>query len=1092
MVALSIFGVFLSTAYGANPSFARRFTERADALDVLDWIDPLIGSRNGGNVFSGATLPYGMAKAVADVDGENTGGFSTDGSRITGFSALHDSGTGGNPSLGNFPIFPQLCPEDDLNNCKYPITNRAVHYKDDSIKAEPGYFGVTLENGIKADMTVSEHVALFRFDFSGGIVTGNDTSLSPLIQLDLTDLWASRQNASITVEASEGSNSGQIRGNGTFLPSFGAGSYVLYFCLDISGGKVKDSGVWVNNRAGTEPKQLHVTRGFNLFYLQAGGFIRFQAPLNGPIYARMGLSFISTDKACSNAETEIPTPESQFDDMVANAKNAWRQKLAPITIEPGGVNDSMQISFWSGIYRTMISPQDYTGENPHWESNEPYFDSFYCIWDMWRVQLPFLTIVDPIIQSKLVRSLLDTYKHRGWLPDCMMSTCKGWTQGGSDADNVLADAYVKNLSGIDWELAYQAMVNDAENEPLEWSIQGRGGSASWKRLNYIPYLDFDPYGFGTNSRSISRTLEYSYNDFCLATLAKGLGKDTYTKYISRAGNWQNLFKADQKSTINGIDSGFTGFFQPKYLNGTWGYQDPIACSPLAGWCSLTSNPSETFESSCWEYMFFVPHDIHKVIELLGGPETFLRRLDFFHTSGLADIGNEPVFLTVYMPHYAGRPGLSSKRAHSYIPSRFNSTHPGLPGNDDSGAMASFTIFANIGLFPNPGQNVYFIIPPFFESVSIISPLTNKTATIRNLNFDNEYKRIYIQQAKLNGETYTKNWVGHEFFTEGWTLELTLGEEESEWGTKEEDLPPSLSTGSIEVGLLSPSKLEPNAPMQTTQTSLAKHRQLIFRHPAAPLQLHNPIVLRTLSSEKMPPPRLLSPILRSRTKFPAQYLRTIPPIRHASTEPGTPTVPWKTPHSITSWPPEPLIPPPKEGEILLERRPNRDLPPYVPKRPLSNPMSPAKTNYQLTQPSSVPPFIPKDVQRTFPIFVLVMGISVFAFFNYQKQESSVVTSTLYALRTNPLVREELGDEIYFASKYPWIRGEINQVHGRINISFWVKGTRRQGKVVLRCRRRGRGGYFVTQEWSLELEDGRVLQLYDPDGNAVDPFQDPLGE
>jgi putative alpha-1,2-mannosidase len=202
----------------------------------------------------------------------------------------------------------------------------------------------------------------------------------------------------------------------------------------------------------------------------------------------------------------------------------------------------------------------------------------------------------------MVRSLLDTYKNEGWLPDCRMSLCKGWTQGGSNADVLIADAYIKNLTGIDWDLAYDAIVNDAENEPLEWSYQGRGGLESWTKVNYIPYLDFDWKGFGTNSRSISRTLEYSYNDFNVATVAKGLGKeDDATKYLSRSTNWQNLFKKDQKSIINGTDTGFTGFFQPKYLNGTWGYQDPIACSSLASFCSLTSNPSETFESSVWEY-----------------------------------------------------------------------------------------------------------------------------------------------------------------------------------------------------------------------------------------------------------------------------------------------------------------------------------------------------------------------------------------------------------------------------------------------------------------------------------------------------------
>ena len=208
----------------------------------------------------------------------------------------------------------------------------------------------------------------------------------------------------------------------------------------------------------------------------------------------------------------------------------------------------------------------------------------------------------------MVRSLLDTYKHEGYLPDCRMSLCKGWTQGGSNADIVLADASVKNLTGpIDWSLAYEAMVNDAEKEPLEWSYEGRGGLQSWKRLGYIPYLDFDYLGFGTNSRSISRTVEYAYNDFCVATVGRGLGKgQEYETYLARSGNWRNLYKKDQTSFVNGTDTGFVGFFQPRYLNGSWGYQDPIACSALSGsWCSLTSNPSETFESSVWEYQLYV-------------------------------------------------------------------------------------------------------------------------------------------------------------------------------------------------------------------------------------------------------------------------------------------------------------------------------------------------------------------------------------------------------------------------------------------------------------------------------------------------------
>ncbi|UQC90889.1 glycosyl hydrolase family 92 [Colletotrichum lupini] len=705
------------------------------SFDPLAFVDPLIGSQRGGNVFAGATLPYGLAKAVADVDGEKTGGYSTDGSNITGFSIVHDSGTGGNPSLGNFPLFPQLCPGDELNNCRFRIGDRATQHEANKTVAEPGYFSVELSSGVKADMTVSEHAALMRFKFpSGG-------SEHPLVLLDLTDLWASRQNASIKVDTP----TGRMFGNGTFLPSFGAGSYVLHYCVDFFGAQVFDTGVWVNNRAGNEPKELFITRGFNLFDLEGGGFVRFKELTNDTVTARVGVSFKSSDQACRNAEKEIPDPLNNFDSLVKTAKDAWREKLSPVSVKAAGATEDLQKSFWSGLYP----------------------------------------------QAQMINSMLDIYKHEGWLPDCRMSLCKGWTQGGSNADVVIVDSYVKNLTSIDWKVALAAITKDAEDEPLEWSYEGRGGLTSWKTLNYIPYLDFDPVGFGTNSRSITRTLEYSYNDYCLATLAQGLGEgQSHDKYIARSMNWQNLWKEDQRSLINGTDTGFSGFFQPKYMNGTWGFQDPIACSNLAGFCSLTTNPSETFEASIWQYQFIVPHSTSTLIDLMGGDDAFVSRLNYFHASPLADISNEPVFLTVYLYHYAGRPGLSAERIHKYIPSAFNSSRGGLPGNDDSGAMGAFLAFSVMGLFPVAGQNVYLITPPFFEEVSVKNPVTGGNATIKCVGFDAAYKNIYVQSAKLDEEAYTKSWIGHEFFSQGKTLELTLGDKESDWGKSKEARPPS--------------------------------------------------------------------------------------------------------------------------------------------------------------------------------------------------------------------------------------------------------------------------------------------------------------
>lgn len=352
-------------------------------FDPIPLIDPLIGSQNGGNVFAGASRPYGLAKAVADVDSSvsNAGGFATDsGAQITGFSAAHDSGTGGNPSLGNFPLFPQVCPGDELDACEFRIGDRKIGWKVDSVEARPGYFALELENGVRADMAVADRTAVMRFAFptADGNGTGkwNTTAKEehPLVLLDLTDLWQSRQNASISVDAA----TGRMKGNGTFLPSFGAGSYVMHFCVDFFGADVYDSGVWVNNRAGTEPKELYVTRGFNLFFIEAGGFVRFKNVVNSTVTARVGLSFISAEQACRSAETEVPDPVAGFEGLVGSAVDAWREKLSPVSVVPGdGVSKDLQVSFWSGLYRTMMSPQNYTGENPNWNSGIPYFDSFY-------------------------------------------------------------------------------------------------------------------------------------------------------------------------------------------------------------------------------------------------------------------------------------------------------------------------------------------------------------------------------------------------------------------------------------------------------------------------------------------------------------------------------------------------------------------------------------------------------------------------------------------------------------------------------------------------------------------------------------------
>ncbi|OOQ90455.1 putative alpha-1,2-mannosidase family protein [Penicillium brasilianum] len=785
--------VILSLFLASSRALAGTAVSSVEDYDVLQYIDPLIGSANGGNVFPGASLPYGMAKAGADTNSDsNQGGFAYDGSNVTGFSSMHDSGTGGSPSLGNFPLFPYVqCKDDDVNGCVYPKKSRATPYTPGSVQASPGYFALSLESGVDVEMTAAQHTSLFRFTFP--------EESKPLILLDLSDLSDSRQdNASISIDKS----SGRMTGSGRFLPSFGSGAYTLHFCADFqSSGSLRDSGIFVDARASTDVHDLTISRSINGYPLPGGGFVRHEAPPDGIIQARVGVSFISPEQACSHAEAEIG--DFDFASTLQDAIDQWTEKMQPIRVSRNGVKESVLTNFYSGIYRTMINPQNYTGENPLWKSSEPYFDSFYCLWDSFRSQIPFLTIFDPSSVAQMVRSLIDTQRHLGWLPDCRMSLCKGFTQGGSNADNILVDAYVKGLNdGINWDAGYAAVQKDAENEPYDWSNEGRGGLQSWKSLHYIPVEDFDYMGFGTMTRSISRTLEYSYNDFAIALMARGLNKTSDAeKYEKRSESWKNLFKQDQTSFINGKDTGFTGFFQPKYLNQTWGNQDPLECSNIdnsGSICSLQNNAVETFESSIWEYQFFVPHDMAALIPMLGGPASFVKRLDYLHDQNITYIGNEPAFLTVFQYHYAGRPAKSTARVRTYIPDFFSPTPAGLPGNDDSGAMGSFVAMSMMGLFPNPGQSVYLITVPFFESVSIVSPLTGNTATVRVANWS-KFNSLndtgstgFIQSATLDGQPYTRNWVDHDFFTEGQDLVITLGRNESAWGTGPQDLPPSLS------------------------------------------------------------------------------------------------------------------------------------------------------------------------------------------------------------------------------------------------------------------------------------------------------------
>ena len=333
-------------------------------------------------------------------------------------------------------------------------------------------------------------------------------------------------------------------------------------------------------------------------------------------------------------------------------------------------------------------------------------------------------------------------------------------------------------------------------EPRNWGLEGRGNLVSWHQLGYIPWDDEDNNGTGPASRTVSRGVEYAYEDFCISLIAAGMGHtDDAKKYRQRSANWKNIWNSKQKDLHNDQDikdlklSDFTGFMMPRLLNGTWIPQNTRTCSPISEMHSCYFDTSlSTYEGSPWLYSFFVPQDMEGLVGVMGGRDLFIKRLSYFHASGLSYLGNEPGFLPVFQFHYAGRPGLSSYWAHRYIPSQFNASLNGIPGNDDC-AMGSFTSFAFMGFFPVAGQDVYLLTPPFFPEVRI-KTRTGRQAVIRVRNFDPTYKAKFIRTATLNGQPYTKNWITHNFFVDGGVLEFTVGPVEGTWGTLDKDIPPS--------------------------------------------------------------------------------------------------------------------------------------------------------------------------------------------------------------------------------------------------------------------------------------------------------------
>jgi predicted alpha-1,2-mannosidase len=553
-----------------------------------------------------------------------------------------------------------------------------------------------------------------------------------------------------------------------------------------------------------------------------GAYLTFATRAKQVVTVKIGISFISIAQARQNALNEVNGFD--FDGTRKAAEAAWDKALAPIQVE--GASEAELTKLSTALYHSLLMPVDRTGENPLWKDDGPYYDDFYTLWDTFRSSNPLITLIDEPHEVAIVNSLINIGEHDGFLPDGRSGNFTGVTQGGSDADMVLADAYVKHLPGIDYAKAYAAGVKDAEVEPENYIFMGRGDLEEWKTLGYLsiegsgpkradsPDALYFPYRADKAAipnqpdRPGSRSMEYAANDYAVALMARGLGHaEDEKKYTTRAGNWKKLWDADAVDHTEGGD--VHGFIWMRHRDGSW-------LTPFDSNLSGTWHQNNFYEGSTWTYSLYVPQDVRGLIATVGGADAFVHRLDLFfadikavrdnrfdRASGTPapaftpasaevsryDVGNEPGFLTPYLYNWAGRQDRTAFQVRHILASSYSTGTKGLPGNDDSGAMGSFYVFNKLGFFPVAAQTTYLIGSPYFKRMTL---RLRNGKTFEIVAADVSEENLYIASATWNGKPLHRSWFTHDELMQGGTLRLRMTNKPAHWDTG--TAPPSMSDG----------------------------------------------------------------------------------------------------------------------------------------------------------------------------------------------------------------------------------------------------------------------------------------------------------
>ena len=724
------------------------------AQDLVKYVNPWMGVIGQGSTSLGPQLPWGSVNPGPDTNDGHTDGY-TPNNRIRGFSQLHVTGTGGPGKYGQFLISPQIglnVAEDGHDSGKADEEAKASHYR------------VRLTNyNILCELTPTKHAAIYRFTFPKSSESHLAIDLAHTIPKDCSGARGGYADMGRVVVDPKRKI---IQGWGSYWGGWSSEPFFVYFAAKYS--KSAAFGTWKNGAIAPNTAMRKVSKKGD----RIGAYLQFDTQENEQVFLKIAVSFTSIEKALAYLDAEIPAWD--FEKTKAAASTAWNEKLRKIVIE--GASEEEKTIFYTCLYNTMRMPRDRTGDNRNWKSNAPYWDDHYCVWDTWKTVFPLQAIINESMVRDNVNAFIDRYKHNGQVLDafiagndryCAWGGDEGYywerNQGGDNVDNVVADAFVKKVPGIDWKAAYQMLKNSAD---AERAASFRAGDRGW--------VPFRKYEYGV---FCSRSLEFSYNDFCVSQVAHGLGREEDAKkYQRRSRGWENMWNPNAES------DGYKGFVVPRWINGDWvAHYDP-KCDMVAK--SPVFYDRVFGEGNAWIYSYFVPHDFARLIALTGGKKAFCDRLTHALEKNMIDFANEPSFLTPFSFLYASRPDLSSywvrKNTYRY-------TKDGFPGDEDSGAMGSWFVFATLGFFPNAGQNVYLINGPAYPK-AVLTMENGKQLVIEGIGASRE--NVCIQSATLNGKPFNQTWLRHDDIRNGAVLKCVMGPKPSEWAHA--SVPPSLS------------------------------------------------------------------------------------------------------------------------------------------------------------------------------------------------------------------------------------------------------------------------------------------------------------